>query len=154
MPSQEPSPAHVLIVSDDGLLRELVAELLTCERFSVAEAGDLVAAAERARERVPRVVLLDAIVDGALAWPVLEDPAALFGDASPALVVLAGAGTPAEVRSHHLVDCTLPQPLTSEVLVGVIRHQATWRPRRQVQSGTRLRPELAETVEIEKKRAQ
>lgn len=140
-PSPKSAP-HVVVVSDDALLRELVAELLTNERFTVSEAGDVSEVRARCTEQAPSVVLLDAIVDGDLAWPVLSDPWSVFGAAQPALVVLAGAGTPREVREHERVDQVLPQPLTSELLVGVLRQQATWHPRRRIRSGARLRPDV------------
>lgn len=117
-----------------------MAELLSNERLSVAEAGDLAEAAERCGEHLPTVIVLDAMMGGDLALPVLDDPAALMGEAQPSMVVLAGSGTPAEVEGHALVDAVLPQPLTSEVLVGVVRRHATFPSRR---SGTRLRPDVA-----------
>lgn len=156
-PVRPQSPAgnvpHVVVVSDDSLLRELVAELLTNERFTVAEAGDVAGARARCHEKAPSVVLLDAIVDGSLAWPVLSDPRSVLGDTQPALVVLAGAGTPQEVRDHEHVDQILPQPLTSELLVGVLRHQAAWHPRRQVRSGAQLRPDVQVPPESHAKKA-
>lgn len=149
-----PASPHVLIVSDDALLRELVADLLRNERFEVSEAGDPVEAARCACDRAPSVVLLDAIVDGAIARPVLEAPEAVFGAELPTLVVLVGAGTPPEVRHHQLVDGVLPLPLTAELLVGAIRHHATWHSRRHVQSGTHLRPDVAVEVDHRTKKAQ
>ena len=142
-PVQSPSPngaPHVLVLSDDSLLRELVASLLEHERLSVAEAGSVEEATARCGERMPAVVLLDAMVGGELAWPVLADPASVFGDGMPSLVVLAGSGTPTEVAEHELVEAVLPQPVTSEVLVGVVRRHATFPARR---SGTRMRPDVA-----------
>lgn len=142
-PVQSHSPngvPHILVLSDDSLLRELVAELLSNERLSVAEAGDLDDAAARCAERMPTVLLLDSMVGGELALRVLTDPASLFGEEQPSMVVLAGSGTPAEVKDHELVDAVLPQPLTSEVLVGVVRRYATFPSRH---SGTRMRPDVA-----------
>jgi len=97
-------------------------------------------ATARCGERMPAVVLLDAMVGGELAWPVLADPASVFGDGMPSLVVLAGSGTPNEVAEHELVEAVLPQPVTSEVLAGVVRRHATFPARR---SGTRMRPDVA-----------
>jgi DNA-binding NtrC family response regulator len=137
----EPSP-HVLVLSDDPLLRELVAELLSRERFRVSEAGSLEGARAIALRDPAAVVLLDAMLDGELAGAVLSAPEPLFGEAQAALVVIGGSGTPASVREHPLVDRVLPQPLTSEVLVGVLRHHAVWHSSRQLQSGTRPRPDV------------
>jgi DNA-binding response OmpR family regulator len=138
----EPSHPRVLVVSDDALLRELVAELLTQERFEVFEAGDVGAARTLVLAHGPAVVLIDAIVDAHLAEPILEDPAVALGDAQAALVVISGAGTPASVGVHPLVDRVLTQPLTADVLVSTVRHCASWQSSRQLESGTRLRPEL------------
>lgn len=136
-----PERAHVLILSDDALLCELVAELLTQERFRVSEAGDLATARACVLSDAPAVLLVDAMVDADLALPVLSDPSAVLGDAGFAIVLISGAGTPAGVREHPIVDRVLTQPLTADVLVNVLRHCASWHTRRQMQSGTRLRPD-------------
>lgn len=138
----EPNHPRVLVVSDDPLLRELVAELLTQERFEVFEAGNVDAARTLVLAHAPAVVLIDAIIDAHLAEPILADPAVALGDAQAALIVISGAGTPARVGTHSLVDRVLTQPLTAEVLVSTVRHCASWQSCRQLESGTRLRPDV------------
>ena len=138
----EPSRPRILVVSDDPLLRELVAELLTQERFEVFEAGDLDEARTLVLAHAPAVVLVDAMVDAHLVEPILLDPAVALGDSQGALIVISGAGTPAAVGTHPVVDRVLTQPLTADVLVSTVRHCASWQSSRQLQSGSRLRPEV------------
>lgn len=117
------------------VLRELVVELLANERFNVTEAEDLSSAAAVAEENPPAVVLVDAMMNDDLAWPLLESPEEVFGPVQPAFVILSGSATSVRVLDHDNVDRALGAPLTSDGLVDALRHHATWPSRRQSRSG-------------------
>jgi DNA-binding response OmpR family regulator len=137
-------PTRVLILSNDELLRELLAELLSQDRFEVIEAKDLAEAREGNAKR-PSALLIDAIADTTLARGLLDDPWEVLGEHQPPLVVLVGSTTPADVRDHAWLDRVLPVPIQSEILIQAVRYHSSGRPRRQMRSGIQMRAAIDAT---------
>jgi len=135
----------VLILSDDALLRELMAELLRHDRIVVSDAATLERAAALCQTERPHVIVVDAVERPDLARELLDDPWTTLGDVQPGLVVLAGSATPPDVCGHGYVDRVLTAPLQSEVLVEALRYHASGRARRQMRSGVQLRATVAQT---------
>jgi DNA-binding response OmpR family regulator len=132
---------HVLVLSRDPLLSELLSDLLVRERFIVSEADDLAAvlAACSRSDGMPAVVLIDALETSDLARELVGDPWQYLGEAHPALLLLAGSATPADVRDHPSVDRVLTMPVTSGLLVGAVRQHSRSQPRRAMSSGIQIR---------------
>ncbi|MCL4819412.1 MAG: PAS domain S-box protein [Vicinamibacteria bacterium] len=76
-PSQRPAaagPPTVLVVDDDGLVRDLLQRFLTKEGFRVATAADGHEALRKARELHPTLITLDVVMPGGKdGWQVLEE---------------------------------------------------------------------------------
>ncbi len=58
---------NVLILSNDGLLRDLLGQLLSHERMASDDAESVEAAGAVCRENAPGVILMDAVEDPSLA---------------------------------------------------------------------------------------
>lgn len=86
------SPARrILIVDDEDLLRQLVAEVLADSGYDVFEAQDGHAAlASLAEHGAPDLVLLDLRMAGIDGWDVLEHLAALAHP--PRVLIMTGRG--------------------------------------------------------------
>ena len=137
----EPTP-RILVVSADGLLRELLASLLRQEGLEAVEATDLPSALRASAERQPTLLLVDAIEGADHDRAVLDAvPRILLCDSAP-VVALVSSVAAAEVARHPQVDRTLEAPFRTELLVAVIRHHLTRPSRRAMQSGTRSRDGL------------
>ncbi|MCM2256129.1 MAG: PAS domain S-box protein [Vicinamibacteria bacterium] len=69
-----PGPPTVLVVDDDGLVRDLLQRFLTKEGFRVATAADGHEALRKARELRPTLITLDVVMPGGKdGWQVLEE---------------------------------------------------------------------------------
>ena len=147
------NPPTVLILSKDAVLRDLLCELLSCQRFEVVGAGDIEEAGVLCRSHRPGAILLDAVEDSDLAFALLDDPWTPLGDVQPAIVLLAGSGTDAEVREHGYVDRVLGAPFDTELVAEALRYHASGRARREMRSGVQLRAAVAQTF-ARKRRAQ
>ncbi len=67
-------PPTVLVVDDDGLVRDLLQRFLTKEGFRVATAADGHEALRKARELHPTLITLDVVMPGGKdGWQVLEE---------------------------------------------------------------------------------
>lgn len=122
-----PIPARVLIVDDDPIHREVVAEILSGEGYAVEEAGTGEACLEAARASRPDVVLLDLMLPGMDGATVLDE---LRRDAQLAgvrVVVTTGVRT-AHLRKLLRPDALLFKPFGVDELVlavaGVAHPQA------------------------------
>jgi CheY-like chemotaxis protein len=117
------SPGTVLIVEDDHDLREVIAEILTEERFGVLQAthGAEALAILRSSPELPAVILLD------LMMPVMSGMQ--FRDiqrADPRLAaiptVVMSAVTEGELKASALQpDAFLAKPTDQEHLLGIVR---------------------------------
>jgi hypothetical protein len=139
------APPTVLILSQDELLGDLLAERFRQDHVHADHASSVTEAAASCRDQAPDVVVIDAIVDGALASWVLDDPRSIFGEAHPPLMLLAGSGTPAEIRDHNWFDRVVAAPLPSDAIVQAALYCAGGRARRVMHSGVRLRSAVVET---------
>ncbi len=88
---------QILVVEDDPDIRAAVGEILILVGYDVAEARDGVEALNRARERVPDVILLDLMMPNLDGWA--------FRDAQRADPLLAAVPvvvmTACDVRQQH-----------------------------------------------------
>jgi two-component system cell cycle response regulator DivK len=117
------APLDVLIAEDDGDLRVAVRQLLECQGFSCAEAEDGRAAVEVARERAPRLVLLDLmmpILDGFAAAQQLRSDPRTRGVRIHCLTAL---DFPAARRAAEEAGCDgfLAKPFTPDELLGAVK---------------------------------
>jgi two-component system, OmpR family, alkaline phosphatase synthesis response regulator PhoP len=82
---------QILIVDDEDLLRELVAEVLADAGYTVREAKDgTVAITSLAQEGAPDLMLLDLGMKGIDGWGVLKEVAALSHP--PRVLIMTGRG--------------------------------------------------------------
>jgi CheY-like chemotaxis protein len=120
-------PGNILIVEDDGEVREMLETLLTTEGFHTVSAEDgleglhLLRTVRRRAPDVPCLVLLD------LTMPRLsghEFRRAQLGDpavASVPIAVMSGA-TDIEQRAHALgAVATVAKPIDCDLLLNVVR---------------------------------
>ncbi len=130
---------HILIVSDDPVMRDLLGGYVEGEGFRVSKAREPHAALARCRKRCPEVVLIDAIVTAPWTRRLLDTLAYEPFDRPPRVGLLVGGGTPDPVLSHPLVSGALAAPFTSEALGILLADLVRRRERVTPPSGTRLR---------------
>jgi CheY-like chemotaxis protein len=110
--------ADVLIVDDDASLRETLLESLQQLGFVTLAAASGAGALRLARERSPRLIVLDLTVPGRSGWPFLEhrrrDPR--LRD----IPVIAISASPQDVSTRD-VQAVLPKPLDERRLVAALR---------------------------------
>jgi CheY-like chemotaxis protein len=82
--------AHILIVDDEPLMRELVAEVLANVGYVVTEAPDGAVAIRALSQGTPDLMLLDLRMAGIDGWDVLEHVATL--PRRPRVLVMTGRG--------------------------------------------------------------
>ena len=114
-----PQPARVLVVDDDDLQRDALADVLSRAGYAVEVAADGVAALEAARARAPKGVVLDLLLprlDGASVLAELRRDPAL---ARVAVVVTTGIHT-SHLRRLLPADATLFKPLDVRELLYTI----------------------------------
>jgi DNA-binding NtrC family response regulator len=97
--AEEVSPATVLVVEDEELLRQAVAKALRRQGLIVIEAGDGIAALELLRVQVHEldVILLDMSVPGAPSRQIFEEAKRLRSDLK---VILTSA------HPRHMVEAS------------------------------------------------
>lgn len=113
----------VLIVEDDGGLRELLAVILEGEGFMVETAANGREALDSMLARPPAVVLLDMrmpIMDG---WQLAME-IDRSGIPRPPIVVLTAAADPAERAAEVRADAWLAKPFDRSALLSVVRRYA------------------------------
>ena len=97
-------PAEILLVDDEPALRELMKVALgTGYRF--AEAGDLDAALDLVRSRVPSVVLLDLMLPGGSGFDLLRAVREEPGLADVRVVVVSAWQSPEDRRAGDRPRC-------------------------------------------------
>jgi two-component system cell cycle response regulator DivK len=117
------APLDVLIAEDDTDLRVAVRQLLECQGYSCAEAEDGRVAVQVARERPPRLVLLDLMmpeVDGfATAQQLRSDPRTR----GVRIHCLTALDFPAARRAAEEAGCDgfLAKPFTPDELLEVVK---------------------------------
>jgi len=115
-------PARVLLVEDESLLRESLAELIRRAGFEVVVATDGQEALDHLHRGLqPRLILLDLVMPRMSGWQFreqqLRDPAL----AGIPLVVITGIGD-AAVKARRLgAEHGLEKPLDIDTVLGLVR---------------------------------
>jgi CheY-like chemotaxis protein len=112
------SPPHVLVVDDDSGIRELIAEVLLDEQYSVATAANGLEALNRIADRRPALVLLDLQMPVMTGWDVLARMREQ-GLAIPVVFMTAGFRAQTEAERYR-VDGHLSKPFEMEELLRVV----------------------------------
>jgi DNA-binding response OmpR family regulator len=86
-----PQP-NVLLVEDDRLVRNLVAEYLRSEGMSVAEASSLASAKEALNLQRPDVAVVDLMLGDGSGLDLIRE----IGDMGPGIIVLSARGSPVD----------------------------------------------------------
>lgn len=110
----------VLVVEDDGNIRELICEALRGAGLEVAEAGDGEEAVKAARERRPAVIVLDLglpLLDGTAVADHIRD---MYEDPVPVIVVTAGGRS--EDVSRIRPNAHIAKPFDIADLVSAVTH--------------------------------
>jgi CheY-like chemotaxis protein len=113
-------PAHVLVVDDDEMMRDLVSSILEVEGYDVTRADSGAACLRAVAERRPDMLLVDLWMPGMNGWEVIEELAK--DNTSPPLPVLAMSGMsteqpPALKAVGRHVTGYLPKPFTTDQLL-------------------------------------
>jgi DNA-binding response OmpR family regulator len=113
------SKGTVLVVEDDGNIRELICEALRGDRFAIVEAADGADAVKVARDRRPDAIVLDLglpVLDGVAVADQIRD---MYDQSIPVVVVTAGgrAGDISRVRP----TATFIKPFDVDDLVAMVR---------------------------------
>ncbi len=108
--------ARVLVVDDDPIHREVVAEILSGEGYTVELAGSGEACLEAARASPPDVVLLDLMLPGMDGATVLDELRRDAQLAAVRVVVTTGVRT-AHLRKLLRPDALLFKPFGVDELV-------------------------------------
>lgn len=82
--------AHVLIVEDDAAIGDSLAELLEDEGHRVSRAGSVRDGRTALEREAPQVLLVDYMLGGETAEPILDDAAAAV--ARPTVILMSAAG--------------------------------------------------------------
>lgn len=129
---------QILIVSDDALLRGLIAGVATQHALIPIEAHDYASALRRWRRRGPDILLVDAIMSSGWTRRLLD---ALACERPPPtrVVAIVGAGTGPEIAIHPIVGSTLVAPFTVAALTELFERLTSRSRRMTPRSGTRLK---------------
>lgn len=115
---------EILVVEDDGAVRETLQELLEEEGYRVSPAANGREALERLRagERAPCLILLDLqmpVMDGWQFRKEMRSDAALAG--IPVVVISADAGLERKVEGMAAA-AVLPKPVSLDRLLDTVHH--------------------------------
>ncbi|MER3419941.1 MAG: hypothetical protein C4290_05155 [Chloroflexota bacterium] len=86
---QQPSLC-VLVVDDDETTRQMIADVLVAEGYTVRAAASGAEAIRSVRRRRPDLILLDVHMPGVDGWQVLEELRSAAGSQTPVVVMTAG----------------------------------------------------------------
>jgi DNA-binding response OmpR family regulator len=113
---------YVLVVDDDALVRETIAQVLALEEIAAELAPDVPNALELARRRRPAVVLLDYYLPGMNGDAFCRGFAADPGRAGTRIVVLTAAEQDlATIRAHCGADDLIRKPFGIDELLTAMR---------------------------------
>src|SRR4051794_14647362 len=109
----EATPATILVVDDDQILREMIETMVDMAGYRVRSAEDGRDALDRVAEEMPRLILLDMMMPRMDGWQFAERFYALYGHACPIVVVTAAPD--ASARAEQIgADGFLDKPFTIE----------------------------------------
>ncbi|MDO8365028.1 MAG: response regulator, partial [Actinomycetota bacterium] len=122
----------VLVVDDEGPIREIVRRYLHADGIDVIEAADGVSAMERFVAHRPDVVVLDVMLPGLDGWTVIER---LKADAATRHIPVHFVSALDESRRGRDLGAVgfLTKPVSAEQLseaLGLLTHYSADRPRR------------------------
>jgi CheY-like chemotaxis protein len=120
--TKEASELSVLVVDDDPDIREIVADVLAIEGYSVATAANGVAALEILRTRRPRLILLDLtmpVMGGVEFRHVQMENLELA--AIPTVVLTARSNPGNQVGKLSVRGC-LAKPIRLDELLRIVAH--------------------------------
>jgi DNA-binding response OmpR family regulator len=113
------APRKLLMVDDNLLVREHMADLLTQEGFQVTTAADGRQALDRLAADRPDVVLLDLLLPVVNGWQFLQEMRADHANDSICVVVLTGASAPQDIPTAW-VQGVLQKPVELPEVVAMI----------------------------------
>lgn len=123
---QSPSTRSVLIVDDDGRIRDLLCDLFEGEGYNVTKAADGLQAWEQLTSSdLPLIVVLDEVLPGMRGLDLLERVAADTRLAHRHRYLLLTA-TAHHLRARHLPLPVpiIPKPCDLEALLALVAHTA------------------------------
>jgi DNA-binding response OmpR family regulator len=121
MEMAEPGPA-VLVVEDDANMREVAVWALEDEGLVVDIAGDRLEAAERVRQRLPALVVLDMGLPLGDGGSVAADLRAVCGTNLPILLITAD-GKASEKAKRVGAFAYLQKPFDIDLFVRLVRER-------------------------------
>lgn len=124
----ETTPRSVLLIEDDGELREAMADALTSRGLAVIVAGDGREGLRQMRERRPDVVVLDLMMPGMDGWQFRIQQRLEPGIAETPIVALSASHSPAAAAVD--ADLFLQKPCSADVIVDAIDEVIALRARR------------------------
>src|SRR5438105_15777986 len=135
------APAHVLVVDDEPIIRESLAELLAQEGFAVTACGSAEEALARARDARFDVVLCDVQLPGMDGLALLERLLKISPQSFVLLITAYGTVENAVEAFHRGAHDYLMKPILLEEVHNKIRRLLTYRD--VYQENQRLRRELS-----------
>jgi CheY-like chemotaxis protein len=119
LPSDRAQPT-ILVVDDDDIIRETVAEALHLDGFSVETARNGAEAIDRVREKPPHGIILDLMMPIMTGWQFLEHcKASSLCEGIPVVVMSAYNKLPEEAAKLGVKGC-IAKPFDLDVLLGAI----------------------------------
>jgi two-component system response regulator MprA len=113
-------PACILVVDDDDIIRETVAEALELDGYEVDTAPNGADALDRVRSRRPSGIILDLMMPIMTGWQFLEVcRAQQLCDGIPIVVMSAYSKLPEEAANLGVKGC-IAKPFDLDVLLGAI----------------------------------
>ena len=125
---EAPAKRTVLLIEDDGELREAMAEALAARGLEVLVAGDGREGLRQMRDRHPDVVVLDLMMPGMDGWQFRIQQRLEPGLAETPIVALSASHSPAAAAID--ADRFLQKPCSADVIVDAIEEVLAIRRRR------------------------
>jgi len=119
------SPARVLVVDDEVIIRQLIVINLELEGFEVHTAADGLEALARAREVRPQVITLDVMMPNLDGWTTAQRLRSDPQTRDARIVFITARGRPADVsRGMQLGEAYLTKPFDPDEVVEAVRRLA------------------------------
>jgi len=116
----ESTSARILVVDDDDIIRETVAEALQVDGFRVETARNGAEALDVVRQRPPSGIILDLMMPIMTGWQFLEScRASQLCSGIPIVVMSAYSKLPEEAATLGVKGC-IAKPFDLDVLLGAI----------------------------------
>lgn len=119
---------HIVIIEDDYLIRENLAETLLFNGFDVSEAEDGVQGIEILRQTVPDMIVCDIMMGDVDGFEVLETARDELGLTDvPFVFLTAMVDKKAQaLATQYGVDAFIKKPFSGDDLLNVIRRLLNW----------------------------